>query len=151
MPYRAILNDVDAPLVNDFSEQTMREFRAKTLVLDARRARPEPRSTSMRDAADAPARLDGARAADRERERREPVPRARLGARRRDRRARVARRVEARGCWRCCCSRCCCSRRGAALASLPLTLIALRGIRQSAAGFAATRFDFELNAPVVAS
>jgi len=35
VPYRAILNDVDAPLVNDFSEQTMREFRARTLMLES--------------------------------------------------------------------------------------------------------------------
>jgi predicted permease len=34
VPYRAINNDVDAPLVNDFSEQTMREFRARTVTLE---------------------------------------------------------------------------------------------------------------------
>jgi predicted permease len=34
VPYRAILNEVDAPLVNDFSEQTMREFRARTVTLE---------------------------------------------------------------------------------------------------------------------
>jgi putative ABC transport system permease protein len=33
IPYRALLNDIDAPLVNDFSEQTMREFRARVVTL----------------------------------------------------------------------------------------------------------------------
>jgi predicted permease len=44
VPYRAIVNDVDAPLVNDLSEQMMREFRAKTLTLE-----PGARGQSMLD------------------------------------------------------------------------------------------------------
>ena len=33
-PYRALINDVDAPLLTDFSEQQLAEFRAKTVRLE---------------------------------------------------------------------------------------------------------------------
>jgi putative ABC transport system permease protein len=48
--YRAILNDVEAPLQTDVTEQTLAQFRTKTLVLE-----PGARGqSSVRDVADAP-------------------------------------------------------------------------------------------------
>ncbi len=44
VPYRAIVNDVEAPLVTDVGEQSMREFRDKTLTLV-----PGERGQSMLD------------------------------------------------------------------------------------------------------
>ncbi len=89
---------------------------------------------NVRDAADDLAGLDGSRAADRVRERREPAARARLDACRRDRRARLARRVAAAVAGAVARSRCWLLAAGAAVVSVPLTLVALRGIQQSAAG-----------------
>ncbi len=91
VPYRAILNEVDAPLLTGVGEQQLAAFRAKTVVLTPGEQRPEQNRRQRAHAAHDPAGLDGARAVDRMRERREPAARARLDARRRDRRARLAR------------------------------------------------------------
>ena len=40
--YHAIVNEVEAPLQEGMSDQTMEQFRAKELVARAGRARPEP-------------------------------------------------------------------------------------------------------------
>ena len=40
-PYKAIINDVEAPLQKGMSEQTMKRFRARAAGRDARHARPE--------------------------------------------------------------------------------------------------------------
>jgi predicted permease len=149
VPYRAIINDVDAPLVNDFSEQTMREFRAKTITLE-----PGARGQSQIDNDNVRALLtlllvstglvlliasvnianlflarSSARAG-------EIAVRASLGASKPRLLALLLVEVSLLAA-------------GAALASLPLTLIALRGISGLLPVWAASTFDFDLSAPLV--
>jgi predicted permease len=146
VPYRAILNDVDAPLVNDFSEQTMLEFRAKTVTLE-----PGARGQTQMQAG-APltlllmstvlvlliasvniANLFLARGSARVGE---IAVRASLGASKRRLLSLLLLEVGLLTA-------------AAALASLPLTLAALRGINGLLPGFAATIFDLSLNSTVV--
>ena len=75
----------------------------KTLVLTPGERGQEPnRPSNARDSAHDPAGFDGARAADRQRERRELDARARVDAHWRDRRARLARCLSLQDCSRCC-------------------------------------------------
>jgi predicted permease len=149
VPYRAIINDVDAPLVNDFAEQTMREFRARTITLE-----PGERGQSQTDNDNVRALLtlllvstglvlliasvnianlflarSSARAG-------EIAVRASLGASKPRLMTLLLIEVSLLAA-------------GAALASLPLTLIALRGIGGLLPPFAASTFDFDLSAPLV--
>ena len=82
VPYRAILNDVEAPLQKGMSEQTMARFRAKTRAC---RSRARAARARCRREAQAPLALllgvTGVRAADRLREHRQPAARARGRAR----------------------------------------------------------------------
>jgi predicted permease len=149
VPYRAIINDVDAPLVNDFAEQTMREFRAKTITLE-----PGARGQSQIDndnvralltlllvstglvlliASVNIANLFLARSSARVGE---IAVRASLGASK----LRLVTLLLIEVSLLAAC---------AALASLPLTLIALRGIGGLLPAFAASTFDFDLSAPLV--
>ena len=91
VPYRSIVNEVDAPLLSGVSEQQLAAFRAKTIVLTPGDRGQSRIDDNARTRAHDPARRDGPRAAHRVRERRELVARARLDARRRDRGARLAR------------------------------------------------------------
>jgi predicted permease len=146
VPYRAILNDVDAPLVNDFSEQTMREFRARTVTL-----KPGARGQTQIEAG-APltlllvstglvlliasvniANLFLARGSARVGE---IAVRASLGASKQRLLALLLLEVGLLAAV-------------AALASLPLTLVVLRGITGLMPAFAATVFDLSLGSPVV--
>ena len=148
VPYRAILSEVDAPLVNDFSEQTMREFRARTVTLE-----PGARGQAQVDTgARAPltlllvstalvlliasvnvANLFLARGSARVGE---IAVRASLGAS--NRRLLTLLLLEV---WLLAAA--------AVLASLPLTLIGLRGIHGLMPDFATPVFDFGVNARVV--
>ena len=111
VPYRAILNDVEAPLQQGMSEQTMARFKAKPIDVEDGRRGPELGARRGAGAAAAAARRHRARAAHRVREHRQPAARARGGARRRDGGAPVARREPrgscrgscspSRACWRC--------------------------------------------------
>lgn len=148
VPYRAITNDVDAPLVNDFSEQTMREFRAKTVTLE-----PGARGQAQMEALGRGpltlllvstglvlliasvniANLFLARGSARAGE---IAVRASLGAPKHRLLTLLLLEV-----WLLAV--------GAVLASLPLTLLALRGINSLIPGFAATIFDLDLSARVI--
>ncbi len=146
VPYRAILNDVDAPLINDFSEQTMREFRARTVTLE-----PGARGQTNIDA-QAPltlllistvlvlliasvniANLFLARGSARAGE---IAVRASLGAPKRRLFTLLLLEV-----WLLAA--------GAVLVSLPLTLLELRGINSLLPAVASTVFDLSMNARVV--
>ncbi len=146
VPYRAILNDVDAPLINDFSEQTMREFRARTVTLE-----PGARGQTNIDA-QAPltlllvstglvlliasvniANLVLARGSARVGE---IAVRASLGASKRRLLTLLLLEVGLLAA-------------GAVLASLPLTLLELRGINGLLPAVASTVFDLSINACVV--
>jgi predicted permease len=146
VPYRAILNDVDAPLINDFSEQTMREFRARTITLE-----PGARGQTQMDA-QAPltlllvstglvlliasvniANLFLARGTARAGE---IAVRASLGAPKRRLLTLLLLEVWLLGA-------------GAVLVSLPLTLLGLRGINSLVPSFASAIFDLSINARVV--
>ena len=114
-PYRAIINDVEAPLQTGMSEQTMARFRAKQV--DARRRARAGRARCAREAqgaADAAARRHRLRAAHRVREHRQPAAGARGGARRRDGGAAVDRRQPPAARSRSCSPSRCCSRCSAA-------------------------------------
>ena len=148
-PYRAIINDVDAPLVNDFSEQTMREFRAKTIALaPGERGQSQIDNDNVRAlltlllvstglvlliASVNIANLFLARSSARVGE---IAVRASLGASKPRLLALLLVEVSLLAA-------------GAALASLPLTLIALRGISGLLPVFAATTLDWNLSAPLV--
>jgi putative ABC transport system permease protein len=149
VPYRAIVNDVDAPLVVDFSEQQMREFRARTVTLE-----PGARGQSMLDFyARAPltilfvstgivlliasvnvANLLLARGSTRVGE---IAVRSSLGASRTRLLALLLIEVLLLAA-------------GAAAVSLPVTLLALRGITSLLPGFAVNTFDTGLSAAAVA-
>jgi predicted permease len=145
VPYRAILNDVDAPLVNDFSEQTMREFRARVVTL-APGARGQAQmgvrtpltlllvSTALvlLIASVNVANLFLARGSARVGE---IAVRASLGASKQRLLALLLLEV-----WLLAA--------GAALVSVPLTLIGLRGIQSLMPASVATVFDFGINARV---
>jgi predicted permease len=148
VPYRAIVNDVDAPLVNDFSEQTMREFRAKSITLESG-ARGQAQIDTF---ARAPftlllaatglvlliasvniANLFLARGSARAGE---MAVRASLGASTQRLLALLLLEVLLLAA-------------GGAFVSLPLTLMALRGINGLFPGFAANLFSLNLSAAVV--
>ena len=80
-PYRAIVNDVEAPLQKGMSDQTMARFKAKEITLEEGTPRPEQLRQRGADAADHSARGHRHGAADRLREHRQPA----AGARRRPR------------------------------------------------------------------
>jgi predicted permease len=147
VPYRAITNDVDAPLVNDFSEQTMREFRDKTVTLES-----GVRGQDQLEASQAPltlllistvlvlliasvniANLFLARGSARVGE---IAVRASLGASKQRLLALLLLEVGLLAA-------------AAAFASLPLTLLALRAIGGLLPAFAATVFDLSLSAVAV--
>src|SRR5262245_4315212 len=147
-PYRAITNDVDAPLLTGFSEQMLAEFRAKTLILE-----PGGRGQSeVETQARAPltillvstglvlliacvnvANLLLARGSTRVGEIATP---ASLGASRYRLLGLLLVEVLLLAA-------------GAALVSLPLTLVALRGIASLLPSFAATTFDLGLSMSIV--
>ena len=81
-PYKAIVNDVEAPLQKGMSDQTMARFKAKQITTEPRQARAEQLRQRSAHAADHPAGRHRHRAADRVRQHREPA----AGARRRPRR-----------------------------------------------------------------
>lgn len=147
VPYKAILNEVDAPLVNDFSEQTMREFRERTVSLE-----PGARGQSQIDSARGPltlllistalvlliasvnvANLFLARGSARVGE---IAVRASLGASKSRLLTLVLLEVSLLA-------------GAAALVSLPLTMIALRGIDGLMPSYVANVLDFGLNARIV--
>ena len=146
VPYRAILNDVDGPLVNDFSEQAMREFRARVVtVVPGARGQAQ---TGVRTpltlllvstglvlliASVNVANLFLARGAARVGE---MAVRASLGAPKRRLLTLLLLEV-----WLLAA--------GAVLASLPLTLIGLRGINSLMPDFAATIFDLSIGPRVI--
>jgi len=146
VPYRAILSDVDAPLVNDFSDQTMREFRARAVTL-APGARGQAQ-TGVRTpltlllvstglvlliASVNVANLFLARGSARVGE---IAVRASLGASKQRLLTLLLLEV-----WLLAA--------GAAVASLPLTLIELRGINSLMPDFVATVFDLRIGPRVI--
>ena len=79
VPYRQIVSDVEAPLQQGMSDQTMAKFKAKGDRDRGRVARPELGARRGRDAAAAAARRHRARPAHRVRQHRQPAARARGG------------------------------------------------------------------------
>ena len=90
--YRPIVNDVEAPLQNGMSEQTMARFKAKQVVLDAGWRGQSSLPTTARTPLLLLFAVTGIRAADRVRQHRQPAAGARRGTRDARWRAAVARR-----------------------------------------------------------
>ena len=148
VPYRTLINDVDAPLLTGFSEQMMSEFRAKTLVLESGARGQSTIDTLARTpltillvstglvlliACVNVANLLLARGSTRVGE---IATRASLGASRYRLLGLLLVEVLLLAA-------------GAVLASLPLTLVALRGVNSLLPGFAQTTFDLSLSASVI--